>query len=544
MQVSSVSFSRVATRRLPLPRLLWLTALIALTCSVTPGAAEVVPRSHSTLVVDNSFALDTTDPQRAFDPTSTIIDRALYDTLFTYRDNDLAHPVPLLVQSWSEINARAFTLRLKRNVRFANGTPLTASDVVFSLRRLINLKGNPAHLLSGVRVSALNTYTVVLKTGTPEPQLPSILAVPSTGIVNAHLVRAHGGSDASDASSADTAEAWFDSAASAGAGSGPYELQSYASTSEVTLRANPNYWGARKPGFRRIVIRNMLGSEQFLNIQRGSHQVALDLSSDQAQRLRHDAGLRIRRQPSPWVFYAFTNDDPQVSNVTSNPSFQEAVRFALDYKELVAEAGPGAIQAAGMIPSMIPGALPRGDAIRQDLVKAKADLAASGVGGSPVTLEYPSDLSIDGVPFTTLAQKVQAELQAAGFQVALSGSPVTTFQPKFRAGQVAFGLWLYSFDDPDPADYQVFIPGNLIAQHAGWPRGSDPPLERLAATALLTTSPSQRRSLYERIQLEMNARGPFMPLIQPSQVFASTSDLSGAAFSDVYDVDLTQITAR
>ena len=81
-------------------------------------------------------------------------------------------------------------------------------------------------------------------------------------------------------------------------------------------------------------------------------------------------------------------------------------------------------------------------------------------GRSEVTLEYPSDVTINGVPFATLAQKVQANLQAAGFDVALAGSPVTTFQPKFRAGKVAFGLWLYSFDYPDPVDYQVFMPGN------------------------------------------------------------------------------------
>ena len=77
-----------------------------------------------------------------------------------------------------------------------------------------------------------------------------------------------------------------------------------------------------------------------------------------------------------------------------------------------------------------------------------------------MTLEYPSDVTINGVSFATLAQKVQASLQAAGFKIRLAGSPVTTFQPKFRAGKVAFGLWLYSFDYPDPVDYQVFMPGN------------------------------------------------------------------------------------
>ena len=161
-----------------------------------------------------------------------------------------------------------------------------------------------------------------------------------------------------------------------------------------------------------------------------------------------------------------------------------------------------------------------------------------------MTLEYPSDVTINGVSFATLAQKVQANLQEAGFDVALSGSPVTMFLPKFRAGRVAFGLWLYSFDYPDPVDYQVFVPGNLIALHVGWKKGSDLAIEKLAAKALVTTAPAARKSLYRRIQLEMNARGPFMPLIQPAQVFVSTSDLAGAYFSGAYDVDVTQISPK
>jgi peptide/nickel transport system substrate-binding protein len=250
----------------------------------------------------------------------------------------------------------------------------------------------------------------------------------------------------------------------------------------------------------------------------------------------------VTRQPSPWVFYVFTNDDPRISKITSNHDLQQAIRYALGYQGLVTLAGPGAIQAPGLVPSMILGALPQKDAIRQDLVTAKADLAASGVGTQEVTLQYPSDATINGVPFATLAQKVQADLEAAGFRIKLSGSPVATFQPKFRAGQIAFGLWLWAPDYPDPADYLVFTPGNPLALHAGWAKGSDPAEERLAAKALVATAPAARQSLYRQIQLRLNARSPFIPLIQPAQVFAATSDLSGAAFSDAYDVDLTRIS--
>jgi peptide/nickel transport system substrate-binding protein len=242
----------------------------------------------------------------------------------------------------------------------------------------------------------------------------------------------------------------------------------------------------------------------------------------------------VTRQPSPWIFYAFTNDDPKVSQATSTPSFQQAVRHAVDYAALRSIAGPGAIQAAGMIPSMILGALPQKEAVRTDAARAKADLAASGVVTQHITLEYPSDLTINGVSFTTLAQKVQANLEAAGFDVGLAGSPVTVFQPKFRAGKVAFGLWLWAPDYPDPSDYLVFTPGNLVALHVGWAAGADPAVQKLAAQAQVTAAPAARAALYRQIQVALNARSPFIPLLQPTQVFVSTSDLTGAVFSGAY----------
>src|SRR5262249_53917961 len=150
-----------------------------------------------------------------------------------------------------------YTFQLKRNVHFANGQPLTSADVVFSLNRLVNIKGNPAFLLDGVTVKPSGKYAVVMRSKTPAAQLPAILAKPSTGIVNATLVKAHGGTSAADASTADKAEQWLNSSDSVGAGSGPYVLKSYSGTSQVVMAPNTKYWGAKKPSFGSVVLRNM-----------------------------------------------------------------------------------------------------------------------------------------------------------------------------------------------------------------------------------------------------------------------------------------------
>jgi peptide/nickel transport system substrate-binding protein len=525
-------------------RLLPLVLPVVIVVSMSASSATARRAAAPTLVVDNSFALDTSDPQREFDPTSAIIDHAVYESMFTYRGGDVAHPVPLLVKSWTSSRARTFTFRLQRNVRFADGTPLTAADVVFSLRRLANLHGPKATLVTGNTVAANGRYTVIVKTATPEPQLLAVLANPATGIVNSRLVREHGGSDAPDASKTDTAESWFNSANSAGAGSGPYVVDSYDPSSQVTLRANPRYWGPTKRRFGAVVIRNMSAPAQLLNIRRGAHQIAIDLSPAQAETLKADKALRVAQQSSVFTFYAFTNEDPAVSTATSNRRFQQAFREALDYQGAVLVAGPGAIQAPGIIPSTIPGALPQKNAAKQNLQKAKADLDASGVGAEQLTLEYPSDLTITGVSFATLAQKLLPDLSAAGFHVTLSGSPVTTFQAKYRAGKVAFGLWIYGPVYPDPSDYLSFTPGGFVASHVNWNVGSDPAIDQLAAQARATTAPAARVSLYQVIQRALNERGPFMPLVQPAVVLVATNDLAGVVYNNVIGLDITQVSPK
>ena len=82
----------------------------------------------------------------------------------------------------------------------------------------------------------------------------------------------------------------------------------------------------------------------------------------------------------------------------------------------------------------------------------------------------------------------------------------------------------------------------LIALHVGWTKGSDPAVEELVARAVAATAPAARRSLYRQIQRGLNARSPFMPLIQPTQAFVSTTDLAGAVFSGAYDLDVTHVS--
>jgi peptide/nickel transport system substrate-binding protein len=516
--------------------------LAVLVASAVAAAAATASRSHAaasdTLVVDKSFDLKTADPQRQYEPTGGIVDRGLYDSLLQFKGADVAHPQPDAAASYTASkDARTYTFTLRRNVRFSDGTPLTSADVVFSYNRLVNLKGNPSFLLAGITTKAKGPYTVVVSSTTPNPAIPVLVANTSLGIVNSKVVKAHGGTDAADAATADKAEGFLNSQS---AGSGPYILKSYSTTTQVVLTANPKYWGATKPKFKNVVIRNVNAAAQLLDVQRGTNEISLDLSPDQAKGL-NKSSVQVQGTASANVWFLFANSNSKVSDVSSNPHIQNAIRYALDYSGYVRLAGSGAVHALGVVPSMFLGALPKSAAVKQNVAKAKAEVAASGLKSPKVSLEFPSDITSNGLSFGVMAQKVKSDLEAVGITVDLAGSPVATSLNTYRGGTEQLGLWYWGPDYPDPNDYLVFLPGQTVGLRAGWAAGAYPALEALGKQAGSTASPGTRAADFRKIQQMLNAKGPFYPLVQPGQVVAASKNLTKTTFNVVYWIDVAAV---
>jgi peptide/nickel transport system substrate-binding protein len=497
------------------------------------GGSSSGGTTNHVLVIDKSFDMKTADPQREFEVSGGIVAKSLYSTLLTFKGADSATPIPQVASSYTaSSDARTFTFHLRTDIKFSDGTPLTSADVLFSFNRLINIKGNPSFLLAGITVSAPDPATVVLTSQDPNPAVPFIVPNPALGIVNSKVVKANGGTDQPGADKSDSAESFLNSHSQ---GSGPYTLTSFSTTSEVDLAANPNYFGT-KPFYNKVVIRNIQAPAQLIDIQKDSNEVAIDLSSDQASSLK-GSSVQVKASAGPNVFFVFANDNPKISTTTSNKHFQNAVRYGLNYASYVQLAGAGAIQTPGVVPSLFLGALTPADAAQFDLTKAKAELAASGISNPTVNIGFPSDFTLNGISFSTLAQKVQSNLQDVGIKANLTGSPISTALADYRAGTEQIGVWLWGPDYPDPNDYLVFLPGQLVGLRAGWAKGADPSLEALGAQASSSTDNTARGQLFQQIQRQMNTEGPFFPLIQPGQVVAASKGVSGFDYNPTWTID-------
>jgi peptide/nickel transport system substrate-binding protein len=507
--------------------------------AATSAPAAVAVAASRTLVVENSFTFTTkdTDPARGgVDFAADPFFHAVYDTLLTFAVGDTTTPIPLVAASYtSSPDATTFTFTLRKDVKFSDGTPLKAGDVAFSYNRLLNLHDTPIYLLDGVTgVSAPDDYTFVLTSKDPNPSIPFIVTNPALGITNSAVLKAHGASDQPGADKTDTGEAYLQTAS---AGSGPY-IMSGISTSQVEMKANPQYWGPNKPNFASVILRDVAAPTQLIEIQKATDQVVLSLSGDQAQTLSTNDKLTVNAFTSPNLTFLYTNMNPDVLPFGTNPHFISAVRYGLDYDALVKVAGAGAAQAPGVVPPQFFGALPASAAIKRDLAKARSELQASGLQNPAVELSYQT--STTGQT-EALAAKIQANLAEVGITISLNGQPSTIATTNYRGGKLQMGLFGWAPDYPDPNDYLPFTPGQLVGKRAGWLPEAAPSIVELANRAGSTADMATRGKLFQDLQNQLNQQSPIYPILNPGQAVVTTRNLTNVAYSPVWNIDFAAI---
>jgi len=286
-----------------------LVSGIAVLLSIVACSGSSAGNTNQTLIIDNFFNFQalTMDPARGgVDVDVGPVLHAIYEPLLTYKVGDTRTPQPLVAESYtSSADARTFTFKLRKDVKFSDGTGLTADDVVFTYNRLLHLNDIPAYLLDGVTgVSAADQYPFVLTTKDPNPAIPSIVTALGLGIENSKVVKAHGGTDAAGADKTDSATSFLQGTS---AGSGPYVLVS-ADTTQIVLKTNSKYWGPNRPTYQTVIYRdNVAAATQQINAQKSTNEVEISLTGDQAQSLKGQSNLQVLAFTSANLYYTWLN---------------------------------------------------------------------------------------------------------------------------------------------------------------------------------------------------------------------------------------------
>lgn len=507
-------------------------------CSNGPSASQ----ANRTLVVDAATVANNTslDPARSGEIMNEIVHFNVYQSLLRNNAADYSKPYPSIASSYTaSADAKTFTFTLNTNAKFSDGTPVTSADVVFSLNRNMNIKGNGEIIDQGTEITAIDSSTVQIRVPNGDPALPWKVAHVNAAILNSTVLKQHGGTDDANADKTDQAGAWLNAHS---AGSGPYEIESSDLTNQIVLKANPNYWGT-KPNYTRVVIRQVVPASESLDIQSGEAQVALSLSPLAAASL-DQSKVSVYAGNTPSFGFLFMSNNPSVSKLTASPDFREAVRYGIDYNGLVSILQPF-VRTVGFRPPGYSGALPPSEAIQRDLNRAKAALARGNFKAPTIDLAYLNNVQVNGVSFDVICQKIQADLKEVGITVNCAGAPAAALVSRFRAGQVPFGIWSHGADLPDLSDDNEFLPmpgvPNL-AKRVNWLPGQNPDVDSLVQQLNTTTDQAQRVNLYQQLQRKTIALGYFVFLTEWAQTIVATKSVGNVKVDPLrflYFADLT-----
>jgi peptide/nickel transport system substrate-binding protein len=490
------------------------------------------------LVVGHAEATDSLDPSNGFTQTTGIVNQVTYDMLVTFPPTNASSIEPRLATSWTvSDDGLTYTFNLREGVLFANGDPLTAEDVVYSINRLKGVQGTPSFLANEIEsVEAADDMTVVIKLNQVNPAFLVRLTNNAFAITNAAQVMANGGTGEAGT---DTAEAYLNSTS---AGTGPYVLERWEPQVETVLVRNPNYWG-EQPYFDRIIITNLPeAATQKVALESGEIDIALDLSADQVSSMEGNPDISIYRGPGVIVHFLLMNQDPEIGGVMSNPLVQRAVRYALDYEGYQALWGgitPGSIMAVGLQTAMGPEM-----AFQRDLDRARELLAEAGYpDGFTVTLDYPI-FSFQGVNMETNAQKIQADLAEVGINVVLNPGELQVSLEQYRAGNQGFGYWFWGPDILDPIDTLSFAPnGKVGGERARWTSANaDAEILDIVARARVESDPEGRVEVFTQLQEYLRENGPWAPFLQPDVQTAYRSELTGYVWHPQWLIDLALLS--
>jgi peptide/nickel transport system substrate-binding protein len=514
-------------------RSLTLVAALLLIVGSVPvaGAAPAAQTAADpkTLVIGSAFAIKSFDPARGFEQSTVMVHKATYDTLVTLKEDDVSQIVPDLAETWDvSPDAQTFTFHLRPNVKFhTSGNTMTAADAKWSLDRAIAIKGNPSFLLEGiVSVEAVDPLTLRITKSGPDPAFIAKATFPIFTVLDSKTVQAHGGTNAPDAATTDTAEQWLNQNS---AGTGPFILTRYTPDSEVDLKKFVGYWNG-DASFDTVIYRNIpQAATEKLTLQAGDIDIATEVSPDSVPDLQNDPRVKVVQGVGADIFFLLMNENPDLTSGTmSNPLVQNAVRYALDYSGINELVGGPAVTPPSIVPVGFLGAYGPDRAFKRDLDMARSLLAQAGYpNGFSVDLQYPTNFSTDGVNFDLVAQKVQSDMADVGINVTLKPGEVGTELANYRAGQEGFGFWLWGPDYFDSNDYLAFLPEGIVGKRANWTdANSDPTIQQLRDQINVETNTSRRAQLWQQAQDILMQSGPWATVIQPGVYVATRSNIS------------------
>jgi peptide/nickel transport system substrate-binding protein len=504
-----------------------LAAAVALTCGATQAA---------TLRVANAGDVQSMDPHSLNETLQLSFTGNIYEALVA-RGKDM-QLVPALATQWKQTAPTVWRFELRRGVKFHDGTPFTADDVVFTFKRGAadgsDMKGYTAPI-KDVRKSGDNA--VEIETNAPFPILPDTLT-------SLYIMSKKWCEDNKAEGPVDRRKGVENTASFKANGTGPYRLKERQPSTRTVIVRNIAYWDKVEGNVDEVVF-TPIGSDatRVAALLSGEIDVMEPVPLQDVERVKAAGKFNVLQGPELRTIFLGMDqkrDELQFSSVKGkNPFKDKRVRQAF-FQAIDIEA----IKSRVMRNAATPTALMVGPGVRgfqPDMNKrlpydpdaAKKLLADAGYpSGFEVGMNCPNDRYVNDSP---ICQAVAANLARIGVKVNLQAETKNTYFPKILRRDTSFYLlgWTPSTTDAHDALY------NLMASPTDKGQGqfnlgaySNPKLDELTAKVQSETDPVKRNeAIREAFRIHLDDIG-HIPLHQQALAWGVKNNVSVVQLPD------------
>jgi peptide/nickel transport system substrate-binding protein len=504
-----------------------LAATVALTCGATQAA---------TLRVADVGDVQSMDPHSLNETLQLSFTGNIYEALVA-RGKDM-QLVPALATQWKQTAPTVWRFELRRGVKFHDGTPFTADDVVFTFKRGAadgsDMKGYTAPI-KDVRKSGDNA--VEIETNAPFPILPDTLT-------SLYIMSKKWCEDNKAEGPVDRRKGVENTASFKANGTGPYRLKERQPSTRTVIVRNIAYWDKVEGNVDEVVF-TPIGSDatRVAALLSGEIDVMEPVPLQDVERVKGAGKFNVLQGPELRTIFLGMDqkrDELQFSSVKGkNPFKDKRVRQAF-FQAIDIEA----IKSRVMRNAATPTALMVGPGVRgfqanmnkrlpYDPDAAKKLLADAGYpNGFEVGMNCPNDRYVNDSP---ICQAVAANLARIGVKVNLQAETKNTYFPKILRRDTSFYLlgWTPSTTDAHDALY------NLMASPTDKGQGqfnlgaySNPKLDELTAKVQSETDPVKRNeAIREAFRIHLDDIG-HIPLHQQALAWGVKNNVSVVQLPD------------
>jgi ABC-type transport system substrate-binding protein len=464
----------------------------AIVAAASVGIPVPARAAATRFVFANESDYDTVDPHAAFDVGRVAVRLNIYDGLMRWQKNPAALE-PWIAESHTiSPDGLRYTFKMRKGVKFHDGTEVKAQDVVYSLDRILAVGKGAASLFKTMvdagAAKALDDYTVEFTLKKPSAIFLSI--VPEVHIVNAALVK-------KNEAGGDWGQAWLSKNS---AGSGAYKITQFDPAIGFVADRFPDHfkgWGPKwidTIEFRAVKDTNT----RVLGLLRGDFQgIGGYLQTDQLNRIKTNGNAQVLDAESMRVMMAQFNTTRAPFN---DVHVRRAINYAFDYDGFNKDILGGLVERNPTpLPNTIWGVPKDVKGYEFSIDKAKAEFAkAAAKVDKPIELAFLTGFQQS----EQAAQLLQNGLTKAGVQSKVVGYPWPTIVDKFKDPNTTPDISIY-WISTYYADPHNWVGEMFSSSTAGTFKNAshykNPKVDALLEKALALTDQGERAKLYEEV---------------------------------------------